>query len=124
LEACVKTTVSRDVDAAYIVRLVASILLCVLVGSSCTGGSRPTASTSSSPGASAGAIQVTRDDRSFPARCRPASVAATLIDFFDAFDGDDGQRLDSLIAPEPAFQWYSALKPGGGRSPPTTAVQR
>lgn len=58
-------------------------------------------------------VVIARDDTSFPDACRPRSVARLVLDFFGAFNrGDDG-KLSRLLAPEPAFQWYSAPGPDG-----------
>lgn len=58
-------------------------------------------------------VVITRENTSFPKACRPQSVARLVLHFFGAFNrGDDGE-LSRLLAPEPAFQWYSAPGPDG-----------
>ena len=58
-------------------------------------------------------VVIARDDASFPDACRPQSVARLVLDFFGAFNRGDDRELSRLLAPEPAFQWYSAPGPDG-----------
>lgn len=46
------------------------------------------------------------------ASCGREATAGALRSFVAAFDAGDSARLDSLFAPEPAFQWYSTPAPG------------
>jgi hypothetical protein len=46
------------------------------------------------------------------APCSREATRAAVHSFFDAFEAGDFARLDSLFAPEPAFQWYSTPAPG------------
>jgi hypothetical protein len=44
--------------------------------------------------------------------CTRASVRSALVAFLKAYNQGDLERLDSLFAERPAFQWYSANGPG------------
>lgn len=93
-------------------RRITGMLSLLLLASGCEGTPR-SGEASPTHSASPPAIVIARDDTSFPDPCRPHSVARLVLDFFRAFNrGDDGE-LARLLAPEPAFQWYSAPGPGG-----------
>ena len=44
--------------------------------------------------------------------CTAAETRATFNSFVKAYNAGDAATLDTLFAPEPAFQWYSSNPPG------------
>jgi len=44
--------------------------------------------------------------------CSSAEIRAALAAFVDAHNRGDSERLDSLFAEEPDFEWYSTSSPG------------
>ena len=44
--------------------------------------------------------------------CASAETRAALASFVDAHNRGDSERLDSLFAEEPGFEWYSTSAPG------------
>lgn len=44
--------------------------------------------------------------------CTSTTVRSALVSFLTAYNEGDLERLDSLFAEPPAFQWYSANGPG------------
>jgi hypothetical protein len=51
-------------------------------------------------------------DASPPSHCNGGGVREALSSFVRAYDRGDYERLDSLFAAEPDFEWYSTDGPG------------
>jgi hypothetical protein len=45
-------------------------------------------------------------------QCDRETVRSALLSFLTAYNQGELSRLDSMFAPEPAFQWYSVNPPG------------
>ena len=56
-------------------------------------------------GASSGTTAAVRD-------CTPTEAQQLVVDFTVAFNAGNTRRLNRIFAKEPAFEWYSAGKPG------------
>jgi|SRR5829696_264387 len=56
---------------------------------------------------------------SLTSHCRGGEIRQALASFVSAYDRGDYERLDSLFAEEPDFEWYSTNGPGqrlGGKA--------
>jgi hypothetical protein len=98
----------------------ALILVLALVVAGCEG-------QENSGGGPATKVIVTSDDPSLPDGCRPREIAELVIDFFDAFNRGDQERLSRLFfiseGPSPPdfsqrgyypWSWYSVSEVGAG----------
>jgi hypothetical protein len=55
-------------------------------------------------------IVVTRGGEGFPSSCTPAAVADVILRFTIAITEGDDTSLQALLAPKPAFKWYSVTE--------------
>src|SRR5436190_108419 len=62
------------------------------------------------------AIVISRDNGTLPRRCGVKTTAARMVEFIDAFNRGDAERLDHAIADRQHFQWYSSNEGSRTRS--------
>jgi hypothetical protein len=74
-------------------------------------------STQAAPAPKLAAVEVTRDNTSYPTRCRPLSAARTVLRFFDLQGSGDGAAAARHFRPgraPDAGGFYSVSNPGAG----------
>lgn len=93
-------------------RKVVAAVAVALVATACQQ-ARPVGSDPSSAGSpvetAEPAILVTREERSFPRPCRALEAARMTMDFFEAVDAEDPERIEGFFS-EDEFQWYSVTE--------------
>lgn len=93
-----------------------AVVAVAVLGAGCQGaatetpGERsPSGATSFETAAEQPGVLITRDERSFPRPCRALHAARMTMDFLDAVEDGDTDRIEGFFS-EDEFQWYSVTE--------------